>query len=412
MGTVIISMLAIIKIAAMLPKQLQLAQTDFVHFYVWGRAVLEGRNPYTDPLSQVYARYGFAQDGSLTVINAPTFLWLFAPLTLLRPGGAYVAWVATQAASLCVILWLTHRMLGERLSSRGWRFVCAAALASTTVYYNFALSPIELALAALVLGAYACLRAERHTAASLVVTATGLVKLYPFVLLPWFVWRENNNWRVRAVRALLVAALTILVVIATRVHWWLEFFHSAMPGLKLWSRHHLFNYSIASFVAHLGYASHGFHTNVAGVEMWWAAGVGLGLAAIAVSYGICFRATADPEAQFCLLCIALLVGYGKTWEYYFVFMIFPMAVAAVRIAANPSNGRIIWFGLLLLALNALDISDAHFFDRHLYLKIFCNYIPLYGLIGLGVFFTRECLHSPANEKDHQQTLSLKKGLQD
>jgi hypothetical protein len=383
-----IAALCVIKIAAMLPNQMR--EHDFAHFYVWGRVVLEGGNPYTTPLAMRYTQYGFVfQEESPTATYPPTFLRLFAPLTRLPAPHAFAVWVFVQAASLAVILWLTRRLLAPSLSARGWRFVCAGAVASSAVYYHFAASQIQLPLAALVLAAYAWTRAGRHAAACLAVTAAGLVKLFPFVLLPWFVWRSSENIRGRLGQASLAAGVSVAVVIVSGIGWWQDFFRSAAPVVKYWAMHHLFNYTIASFVLHIGYASHGFATEFPGMNVWWRVGLGTGVVVIAMAYLLCLRSTADCEAQFCLLCVALLAGCGKTLENYFVFLIFPVAAAAVRVAAKPSGGKIIWFALLLIALNDLNTADAPFLDEHLYLKVLLNYVPLYGLISLAIFFANE-----------------------
>ena len=52
------------------------------------------------------------------------------------PSG-WSAWVAVQLASLWAILWLVRDLLRDRLTARGWCFVCAGTVISATVYWHF-----------------------------------------------------------------------------------------------------------------------------------------------------------------------------------------------------------------------------------------------------------------------------------
>ena len=163
-GAVVIALLHAVAIARMLPSRV--FDFDFNHDYVSGLMLLRGQNPYTTSHGPLCAQYGFAfQESYLrTSTYPPSILWLFAPLALLPPRAAFAVWVAAQAGGLGVILWLTRRLLGGRLSARGWRFVCCAALASTAVYWHFFGSNAELILAAVVLAGYAGRRVSGNRA--------------------------------------------------------------------------------------------------------------------------------------------------------------------------------------------------------------------------------------------------------
>jgi hypothetical protein len=97
----------------------------------------------------------------------------------------------------------------------------------------------------------------------------------------------------------------------------------------------------------------------------------------------------DPEAQFCLLTLAMLAATYSTQGHYFVWLIFPAIVAVARVAVNFSVRRAICLALVVVALNDLAPHESGFLDCHLYLKIALNNIPLYGLILLGAFFWSE-----------------------
>jgi len=72
-----------------------------------------------------------------------------------------------------------------------------------------------------------------------------------------------------------------------------------------------------------------------------------------------------------------------------VFLVFPLTVAALRIAAKPTGGQIICLVLLVLAFNCVDPPDSLFLGRHMFLYLLASNLPLYGLLGLAVFFWQE-----------------------
>jgi hypothetical protein len=148
-----------------------------------------------------------------------------------------------------------------------------------------------------------------------------------------------------------------------------------------------FNYSLSGFVTNLGYAHHGFHPSPDAKQWWWVMGTLTGLAVIACVYSACVVTRGDPETQFSLLCVAMLVGTVTVQGHYFVFLVFPLTVAALRIAARPTVWHVIYLTLIILALNLLNPPD--FFQRHPTWYIFVNDIPLYGVLGLGFYFWRE-----------------------
>lgn len=384
-GAVVIGVLVIVKIVWMLPARA--VEYDFNLYYLGGRMVLDGTNPYCTPLQPLATHYGFALvEGISVVANPPVILWLFAPLARLEPRLAFWLWVSVQAASLGAILWLTSRLLGGRLSARGRLFFCVGVMASTAVYAHFIYSHVELPLAALVLAAYAWRARGRHTAACLALTAAGMVKLYPFVFLPWVWWHSGDNGRARAGRAGLVLAVGLAVVLLTGVERWRDFFQLAMPMHAHWWTYYLFNFSLPSLLAKLGYATHVFALpRLTGAA--WAAAVGYAL--IMACYAVCWRAGADSEAQFCLLSIAMVVGLPVAWAYYYVFLIFPVGVAVARLVAAPSAVRIGCFVVLIALMNSMGIWTGPFWDRHKIAGLVWNHRPLYGALGLGIFFLAE-----------------------
>jgi hypothetical protein len=380
------------------------SEFDFNHYYVGGRMLLEGQNPYRTSLKAMSDALGFRFSEVLPIAGyPPSFLWLFTLLAALPPRTAFAIWVAGEIACLAVILWLTRQLLGKRLSARGWLFVAVLAVTSWPVMYHLLFSQVQLLLAALVLAAYAAYRAGHHGWACLAVSVAGILKFYPFVLLPWFVWSGSGGARMRLYRVLGVAGFVLAVVALTRPALWRDFMAYGIPmgvGEEIGRN---FHFSLSALVTNLGYAHHDFHPSLQDKHWWWIAGTMTGLAVIAGAYAVCFTAQRDSESQFCLLCVAMLMGTVTVQGHYFVFLIFPLTVVAARIAAKPSARLVIYLVLLVVAVNCVEPPEWSFLRGHSVLYILVSDLPLYALIGLGVFFSQEILRQPASTPLHTES---------
>ncbi len=363
---------------------------DFNLYYVGSRTLLDGRNPYTTLQKPMSEALGFQFSEEYPIAGyPPSFLWLFAPLAALPPRVAFAIWVALEIGCLTAILWLTHRLLGKKLSGRGWLFVVMLAVCSRTVSYNLFFSQVQLLLAALVLAAYAAHRAGRHGWACLAVSTAGILKFYPFVLLPWFVWSGGGGLRARLYRMAGASGFVLAVMALTGPGLWRDFFHYGLPMGVGEEIGRTFHFSLPALVTNLGYLYHDFHPSPEAKQWWWSAGTVVGLVVIAVAYGACLTTRGDREAEFCLLCVAMLIGTITVQGHYFVFLVFPLAAVAIRMATRPTPGKVVYLILLVVAVNCVDPPDSPVLWRHKLLYILVSNLPLYGLFGLGIFFWRE-----------------------
>jgi hypothetical protein len=364
---------------------------DFNHYYVSGRMLLEGQNPYTTSMEATSQALGFRYSADLPIATyPPPFLWIFTGLAMAPPRAAFAVWVGVEFACLAAILWLTRRLLGERLSLRGWLFVVALATISRTVSYSLYYSQAQLLLAGLILAGYAAQRAGRHGWACVAISTAGMLKLYPFILLPWFVWSGDGGARGRWYRLLGVIGFVLAVFAVTGPGLWRDFFRYGMPAIAGWEEAgRSFQFSLPALVTNLGYLHDGFHPSLEARQWWWFVGMLAGLVVFATAYGVCLSSHRDPEAQFSLLCTAMLIGTVTVQGHYFVFLVFPLTAAALRIAARPTGGQVICLVFVVLAFNCVDPPDSLFLGGHIFLYLLVSDLPLYALLALAVFFWRE-----------------------
>jgi hypothetical protein len=263
-------------------------------------------------------------------------------------------------------------VLAERLTTRAWRFLVCGAVASVPMLIHFTESQTQLLIGALLLAALALLRKGRPIAACLTVVAAGLLKLFPFVLLPWFIWRGGRAWRQRALLAGVALATVALGIVISGPWLWQDFIQHGLPSVGYWSQNFAFNYCLASLVKHCG--------------LGWNIGLAVGCAALVGAYALCLRLRDDPEAQFCLLSLALLAGGTISWSHYMVLTIFPVAVMVTHLAANPSCARVLVFTVAVMALDNVDAPTSGFPEGWHLAKLLWVYTPLFGQLALAAMF--------------------------
>jgi hypothetical protein len=389
-GVGILALAGVFQIAVMLPQRV--GQEDFHHYYAWSHMMQAGANPYTANAAPFYQQNGllpFAPDTPHATAT-PLFLRVFSAIAWMPPRLAFAACAAAQVASLVFILAATRRLLTGRLSQRGWWFVCAGAVLSPVVFWHFYASHLELLMAALMLAAYQWHRAGRHAAACVAATVAGLMKLFPLMLVPWFVWRSAKDWRGRARHAAWVLGAAGGIMALSGGAWWLDFFNDGLAVVREWAiRPQHFSYSVPSLIVTLNYVWHGMAPSPAAVAAGWQVAQASGLVVIGAACVACCRRAGDAEAEFCLLTTAMLASGGLVWGYYFVFLIFPAAVAAARVAARFTERRLLALAIILLLLNDVGTWSSGRGADNLYLKSLLNTPPIFGLLGLGVFFLGE-----------------------
>jgi hypothetical protein len=383
-----LALICVVGIVAILPTRGR--ENDFAHYYLSGRVLLEGGNPYRAAAGPLYRQYGFFPDdrpGAVVDANTPALTWVFASIAWLPPRRAFVVWLAFEIVCLTWVLRLTCRQLRDQLTPRAARFVWLGAIASAPVYWHFYYSQVQLLLAAILLTAFAWQRAGRNTLACLAVAIAGLLKLYPFILLPWFLWRAGAGIRDRALRSLVVVLSTALIVVASGWHLWVDFFQRGIPLVAAAVNNNTFNFSVPSFVTNLGYARYAFVPSLQTARAWWCLGAVAGMSIVAAAYVRCFRARLQPAAEFGLLCTAMVLGSPTVWGHYYVLLIFPFVVGVTRWRQQLSALRLAWIGVVWLLVNNLcnfsSVWEGGWLNRHIYVKLFLNYLPMYGAVGLA-----------------------------
>ena len=289
-GIGIVTVLLVAKLASGLPDRA--LRDDFAHYYIASQIFLAGENPYAPNLIPLYPQYGFVYDGeaeSVVAPNPPAFFFLFTPFALLKPGPAFLAWLAFEIICLAYSLWLTGRLLKNDLATRGWLYICAAIVGSQWIYGQFYHSQVGFLLVALVLAAFALNQQGKYLLASGLIALAGLIKIFPFILLPWFVLREKSGYKLRISRMLLTAGFIFSMIFLTGIKNWFDYYNFSFRYLVDGSFGIGYNYSLPSFIVNFVYAAYEFKPPPGIAGIWPSIGVASGLIFLAVSFILCFN---------------------------------------------------------------------------------------------------------------------------
>jgi hypothetical protein len=189
-------------------------QMDFSQWYVSARAFHNGVDLYRTNLQQFAARLNM----NLAVYNyanyyanyPPTFILLFEPLSWLPPLYSYWIWTACSLLLLAEIL---HILLGAESGCSVWVRLSIAFLIALFlgVRSHLYFAQVQLLILYLLLSADRFTRNGRAPAAGAVLGLACLLKIYPFVMLGY--WIVRRQWATVKYALVTVAVGSVVTVV-------------------------------------------------------------------------------------------------------------------------------------------------------------------------------------------------------
>lgn len=308
---------------------------DFAHYYLSSHLLTIGRLPYGVRLDRLPSEHGLTLGwGVVYGTDTPAFLLLFAPLALLPPEPAYYVWSLIQLVSLTVVLLLSLRLVEGRLPSWALRALAAAVVVAFSVWDHFLWSQTQLLLLALVLGAFHLSRRRRHGWALLLVTTAGLLKLYPFAVIPWFAVRA---WREDGWRPLLPAALLSTAAIGLAPGLWLDFLRLGLPHVAAFVAGPYPNLSLAGTLERSLQEAIGIQLGDPVVRTTWLLVAAL---VLGTTYACIWSRPQGAERELAALLCAVLLAVPIAWTHYLVWAIPPLFLLVADVYESPGPGSV------------------------------------------------------------------------
>jgi hypothetical protein len=341
---------------------------DYAKWFWVGQIVLEGGDIYTT-----------GEDGRFRFMYPPTAALLFAmpsylgelPLIVILVLLYSAAWIASLLLSLFLATgtaWRDHPLL----------YLVPGICCLPYVAENFLLGQPNLLLLALMLGAFACLRAGSEWTAGALVAFASAIKAFPVLAIGYLIYRRH--WK--AALSTLVFLFLFLVVLPSPFRGIGQNF----DDLKTWARgmlHHdaeaigqreqraysWSNHSLIA-VAHRLLRPVNAHrkrdqtlfVNVADIDFKYVTLVivltGLGLC---LFYILCMppqseRTHSSDALEHALLLLLVLIFTPLSFTYFFVWLLYPLVVALHLVLKAPPGspqriGKWVWFWACIILLS-------------------------------------------------------------
>jgi hypothetical protein len=276
--------------------------------------------------------------------------------------------------------------LGKGLTCRALWFVIVGTIASVIVYGHFYFSQVGLLLSAVLLLGYTFHQAGKLLPACLMIASAGLIKLFPFILLPWVIIVSNAQFRKKAIAAFLTVVYIAIVILWSGTTAWRFYFESFISSTTAYSFNKVYNFSIPSLIFALYFSITSFDISSFESNLWRLLSITVSFGLLLFSYAVALKKSSNSNVHFSLLLVTMLMINPTAWGHYFVFLIFPFVLMVARILASNSNSGVIFASLIYLCLNNQTPLNISFINDNIYIKIFFTYMPLWGLIGLWIFF--------------------------
>jgi hypothetical protein len=340
---------------------------DFAQDYIAAEDALAGRNPFRPQNERVGQLFNIPtpNEGPAYSFHPPTTIPFFLPLAPLPYAVAFVVWDLVQLACLWLIVDLTARALGHRLSVPLGAAVALALVALWPIRESFVEGQLNIPVAAGIVACWYALRVKRPGLGGVALALAVALKPLAGLFVLWALWRRQ--WRLLFAAGATLALFGVVGIALSGVQGTIDYVTLAYPmHAELWP----------------GYKDNaspqGFFTRLFGPSEWRprppypmpGVSKALTLASWAVAVGLLFWRFGWPapdrerlNREFAGLGATMLLVTPIIWPHYYAVLVAPVAVFAVYLWQRRAWG---WLGLLALALVVLWVPrELHdWLERH------------------------------------------------
>jgi alpha-1,2-mannosyltransferase len=205
---------------------LGLSTKDYGLWYQVGLAVRQGLDVYPRP-----------ETGRLfPFMYPPSAAAMLAWVSLLGSIGSLLALLLVNSAAWVISIWLAVWLAAGPQARRHPLVVIVPSLCVIVLVYNvYLLGQPNLALLALLLGSFACLRLGRPISAGALLATAAAIKAFPILALGYLIYRRL--WTASATTVVVLTAWLLLAPLPFRTP------AQAIDDLVVWSKGMLFTYN-------------------------------------------------------------------------------------------------------------------------------------------------------------------------
>jgi hypothetical protein len=321
----------------------------------------------------------FLRSGKYDFMYPPTCALFLAGASLPGQAGLILLLVAVNSVAWFYSIRLAAILAGGQSHVRNaWPYLIPSLLLIVYVWSSYHLGQPHLVLLALMLGAFAALRAKWEISAGALIAVAAAIKAFPVVAIIYLVYRRY--WKAAA--SLIVTLAFLLLILPAPFRG----FERAWRDLEKWSvgmlrydaagvaqrpmrSYSWKNQSLVGVANRLlrhidSDAAPGPHTpiyvNFADLKFATVNAIVIG---VALALGILFLAAMPPRAmrtaesdamEFALLVLMILMTTPLSFGYFFSWLMLPFAVITQRVLVGKGSA-LLWWSLPALALLALAL---------------------------------------------------------
>ena len=378
------------------------SQNDFAHYYVSSQLYLEGESEiYGVNLKPRFDANGWTslEEPVYVATNPPPLIQFFSLYAAFPPKTAHTAWMITQAVALFILMWVSFQFFRDDVSRSTLTLIGAAFLLSAAVQSHFFFSQIQILLALFVMSAFYFHRKKQSEIACLFIVLATLLKIFPVILLPWFVLRSGVTWKRRIKVGIAAGAMLLVGFWVTDLKQWYEFSLYARDTISIWAMLSR-SFSISSVLGKIGLLFCSDWTHQTGHYLF-SVGNLISFVLLAGSYLLFWRRTSsatDERFEFSYLICLMLVCVPTCWEHYYVFLMLPLAAFALSCKRNITPLKVMLITGLILSWrpDLCDINDPAM------KKMIILHIPFWTILILMFVMASETVKSRSKRGEPMQ----------
>jgi hypothetical protein len=305
---------------------------DFVQEWVSARNFWAGEPVYQPQRAAVlrHTGYDFPEFDEMMRLNAhpPVAVLAALPFGLIpHYPAAHLAWSLCTFALFLLSVWVVLREL--RVEPRWWHAPAAVALvvAADPVHSQLFQGQLNFLIAPLIAAGWAADRRGYQALAGAAVGAAAALKLFPGLLVLYFL--AARRWRAAAVAVAVAAGLNLVALAAFGAGAFETYLREVLPSLDVfrtaWS-----NVSAPGYWRRVGRS----------LDLPWLGPAAGGLCQLAVAATVARAAwrsttTAGRDRAYALAVVGMLVASPVAWGHYFVLLTLPLLLLWCRLPAGP-----------------------------------------------------------------------------
>jgi hypothetical protein len=328
-------------------------RTDFSIYTAVGRAIIDGTDIY-----EAENIRGWHYN------NAPVFGLLFVPFAVMPLFWAALIWYVLSAAMVIAAIIFCVRMVQQDSVAMGepfWLYVIPPVLLIWPLMSALARGQMTPFMFALVMAGLYCQWRGREWLGGSVLAGAILMKIFPVLLLPYFVWRKR--WRF-VLATLLAVVLGALVVPAAALGWntnvkylqeWGSILQRPMFEQERSEDSRFGELSSPDLVRNQSLQAVLKRITKSSSARWFAAAIGLAMVAAMIAVALQVREKNQLLMLSTVIVWAVLMS-PVSWSHYFMLLMLPVAAATwmAILEQDVSTRRVavitlVGFGVLALS---------------------------------------------------------------